>query len=278
MPAALWSAVKSFREHGMTDRAATLTYYATMSLFPALLLGVALLGIFGQQSLVSDAGDYVIDNGADANTAKLVRDVLANVIGSSGGALGFTFALSALLALNGASSAFGAAGRALNLVFEVEEDRAFVRHKLVDLLVTILVVLLLLVVLVALFLGGGIAEDLFGTIGLGASAADVWAIARWPVALGAAVVGYALTYALAPNLRPVRLRLLSPGAVLGVVLWIVLSIAFAYYIRNVKSFGAAYGAFGGAIALLLWLYLSANAFLLGAELDAELDRRRSDDG
>jgi membrane protein len=274
----LWSAVTRFREHAMTDRAATLTYYATMSLFPTLLLTVTLLGIFGQQGLVSDAGEYLTDHGADANTATLVRDVLANVIGSSGGALGFAFAFSALLALYGASGAFGAAGRALNMVFEVDEDRAFVRHKGVDLMVTVIVVLLALVVLVALFLGGQIAADLFGRIGLGSFAADVWAIVRWPVALAATITGYALVYALAPNLRPVRLRVFSPGAMLGVVLWIALSIAFAFYIRHVKNFGAAYGAFGGAIALLLWLFLSANAFLFGAELDAELDRRRRDDG
>jgi membrane protein len=256
----------------MTDRAAALTYYAMMSLFPALLLGITLLGLFGQQSVVSDASDYVLKNGADPATAAVVRKTLQNVIDSSGGALGFALILSVVLALNGASGAFGAAGRALNAVYGVEDDRGFVKHKLADLGATLAVIVLFAIVLVSLFLGGGIAKSIFGTIGLGSTAASVWAIVRWPVALLAATVAYALVYGLAPATVPRKVRWISPGAAVGVVLWIVLSIAFAIYIRNFSTYGAAYGAFGAAIVLLLWLYVSANAFLFGAELNAELQR------
>ena len=256
----------------MTDRAAALTYFAMMSLFPALLLGITLLGLFGQQSIVSDASDYVLKNGADPSTAAVIRKTLQNVIDSSGGALGFALVISVALALNGASGAFGAAGRALNSVYGVEEDRGFVKHKAEDLGITLLVIVLLAIVLVSLFLGGGIADSLFGTIGLGSTAATVWSIARWPVALVAAMVAYAVVYAFAPNVHPRQFRWISPGAATGVVLWIVLSLAFAVYIKNFSSYGAAYGAFGAAIVLLLWLYVSANAFLFGAELNAELDR------
>ncbi len=265
-------AFANFRAHEMTDRAAALTYFAMMSLFPALLLGVTLLGLFGQQSIVSDASDYVLKNGADPSTAAVVRKTLQNVIDSSGGALGFALVISVVLALNGASGAFGAAGRALNAVYGVEDDRSFVKRKLVDLGATLLVMVLILIVLVSLFLGGGIAESVFGTIGLGSSASSVWSIVRWPVALVAAMVAYALVYGLAPAVVPRKVRWISPGAATGVVLWIVLSIAFAFYIKNFSSYGAAYGAFGAAIVLLLWLYVSANAFLFGAELNAELER------
>jgi membrane protein len=256
----------------MTDRAATLTYFGMMSLFPALLLGVTLLGLFGQQSIVSDASDYVLKHGADPATAGVVRKTLAGVINSSGGALGFALVISVVLALNGASGAFAAAGRALNGVYGVEEDRGFVQHKLQDLGATLVVIVLFAVVLVSLFLGGGIAKSLFGTIGLGSTAASVWSIVRWPVALVAATVAYALVYGLAPALKPRRVRWVSPGAAVGVGLWIVLSLAFAIYIKNFSSYGAAYGAMGAAIVLLLWLYVSANAFLFGAELNAELER------
>ena len=263
---------KSFLAHQLTDRAATLTYYAMMSLFPGLLVGVTLLGLFGQQGLVTDATNYLTDHGLDDDTAKVVTRVLRNMVNASGGALGVTLVISLLLALNGASGAFGAAGRALNLVYGVEESRGMVRRKLTDLATALVVIVLFAVVLASIFLGGQIADDLFGKIGLGSTAASVWSYARWPVALVAATAAYALVYGVAPNVQPRRIRWITPGAAVGVALWIVLSLGFSIYVRNFSSYGAVYGAFAAAIVLLLWLYLSANAFLFGAELDAELDR------
>jgi membrane protein len=263
---------KSFLAHQMTDRAATLTYYAMMSLFPALLVGVTLLGLVGQQGLVTDATNYLLDHGVDPSTANVVRRVLQNLVNTSGGALGVTLVISVALGLNGASGAFGASGRALNVVYGAEESRGMVRRKLTDVAATLAVIVLFAVVLAAVFLGGQIAHDLFGKIGLGSTAASIWSYARWPVALVAATVAYGVVYGMAPDIEPRKVRWLTPGAVVGVVLWIALSLGFSIYIRNFSSYGAAYGAFGAAIVLLLWLYLSANAFLFGAELNAELER------
>jgi membrane protein len=194
------------------------------------------------------------------------------MISASRGALGATLVVSVLLALNGASGAFGAAGRALNVVYEAKDDRGFVRRKLTDLAATLVVIVLFAIVLAAIFLGGQIAHDLFAKIGLGDTAASIWSYARWPVAVVAAMLAYGLVYRVAPDIRPPPARWITPGAIVGVVLWIVLSAGFAIYIRNFSTYGAAYGAFGAAIVLLLWLYLSANAFLFGAELNAELER------
>jgi membrane protein len=268
-------AARNYLAQQMTDRAATLTYFAMMSLFPALLFGVTLLGLFGQQGLVEDASNYVLKHGADPSTAKVVRDTLNTMIRASGGALGATLFVSLVLALNGASAAFGAAGRALNVVYDVDEDRGFVRRKLNDILIAGVVILLFLVVLVAIFLGGQIADDLFGKIGLGSTVATIWSFVRWPVAFLAAIAAYALVYGLAPDRERRRVRWISVGSVLGVALWLVLSIGFAIYVRNFAHYGAVYGAFATAIVLLLWLYLSANAFLFGAELNAELERARA---
>lgn len=268
-------AFASFRAHEMTDRAATLTYFAMMSLFPALLLGVTLLGIFGQQSLVTQASDYLLRHGVDSDTASVVRKALQKVLDASGGALGAALVVSVGLALNGASGAFAASGRALNVVYGVRETRGFVRRKAVDLGCTIAAIALMSVVLVAVFLGGQIARELLGTIGLGDTAATIWSIVRWPVALFCAMVAYALVYAFAPNVTPRRLAWITPGAAFGVVLWLLLSLAFAVYVRHFSSYGAAYGAFGAAIVLLLWLYVSANAFLFGAEVNAEYERARA---
>jgi membrane protein len=223
---------KSFLAHQMTDRAATLTYYAMMSLFPALLVGVTLLGLVGQQGLVTDATNYLLEHGVDQSTADVVRHVLQNMVNTSGGALGATLVISIALALNGASGAFGAAGRALNRVYGAEESRGMVRRKLTDLAATLAVIILFAVVLAAVFLGGQIAHDLFGKIGLGSTAATIWSYARWPVALVAAAIAYGIVYGLAPDIEPRQIRWITPGAIVGVVLWIALSLGFSIYIRN----------------------------------------------
>jgi membrane protein len=273
---ALFTVVKrafaNFRAHEMTDHAGTLTYFAMMSLFPALLLAITMLGLFGQQGLVTRASKYLLDHGADPDTASVVSRALDRLVNSSGGALGLSLIISIFLALNGASGAFAASGRALNVVYGVQEDRGLVRRKLTDLATALVVIVLLLVVLVAVFTGGSIADQLFSKIGLGNTARTIWSIARWPVALFAASIAYGLVYAISPNVVPRRFRWISPGALLAVVLWIVLSIAFGIYVQNFSTYGAAYGAFGAAIVLLLWLYLSANAFLFGGEFNAELER------
>ncbi|MGZ6644091.1 MAG: YihY/virulence factor BrkB family protein [Solirubrobacteraceae bacterium] len=268
---------KNFLAHQLTDRAATLTYYAMMSLFPALLVGVTLLGLVGQQGLVTDATNYLLDHGVDQDTANVVRKVLQNMVTTSGGALGATLVISIALALNGASGAFGASGRALNVIYDVDESRGMVRRKLTDLAATLTVIVLFAVVLAAIFLGGQIADDLFGKIGLGSTAASIWSYVRWPVALVAATAAYGIVYGLAPDIEPRKIRWITPGAVVGVVLWIALSLGFSIYIRNFSSYGAAYGAFGAAIVLLLWLFLSANAFLFGAEINAEFERSANGD-
>jgi membrane protein len=271
-PDAAKRAFAQFRRHEMTDVAAALTYYAMMSLFPAIVLATSLFSLIGDRQTVSDAVDYFARQGADAATQDAVRAVMDKIVGASGGAVSFALLVSVLIALNGASGAFGASGRALNKVYVVDEDRGFVRRKVTDVAVTLLLVVLFGLVIAAVFLGGGVAEDLLGSIGLGHTAAVVWSIARWPLALAGMLVAYAIIYAFAPDLEPRRLRWITPGATTGVAIWIVASIGFGIYIKNFSTYGAAYGAAGAVIVLLLWLWLSACAFLYGAELNAELER------
>jgi membrane protein len=258
----------------MTDYAAALTYYALMSLFPALLFAVALLGVFGQQGLIDDAAKYLRDAGAPGETVDTVTTAIEGAIGQRGKALTALF-IGLATSLYGASGAFGAAGRALNRVWRVEEGRSFVRHKAADVGWTLVVLLLGLVTFVLIFLGGGLAEDVLGEIGLGSTAAGVWQIARWPLALMTAMVIYAVLYFAAPNVKVRRFQLITPGAVVGVTLWIVASAGFFFYVSNFSSYSATYGAFAGAVILLVWLWLTNVAFLFGAELNAAIDLRRS---
>jgi membrane protein len=269
---ALALAFQSFRHHQMTDWAAAMTYYLVMALFPGLLVAVSLLGLFGEQSLVTDATRYLRDAGAPKDVVDAVEASLQNLIKTSSTQAGFALVVGLVFALNGASGAFAAAGRALNVVFAVDEDRGFVRRKLVDIGWTVVVLVLGLIALVSVFLGGDVAKDLFGKIGLGETAGAVWTYARWLVALVAMMVTFAVIYAFAPDLRHRRFEWITPGSVLAVVIWLVASAAFFVYVSNFNNYGATYGAFAGAVVLLLWLYITSNAFLIGGELNGTIER------
>ena len=266
-------AFAKFQADEMTDSAAAMTYYVMMSLFPALLVCVSLLGLLGDQSLVTDAVRYARDQGAPAEVTDALRASLSATV-DAGGAVSFALLLGVLVAIYGASGAFGGAGRALNTVYGVRESRSFVIHKLSDIAWTLVAMGLAIVALFSVFLGSGLAKDLFGTIGLGDTAVAIWRVARWLVAIGAVLLMYALTYSFAPDIKPRRLRWITPGALTGVVIWLVASAGFFFYVSNFGKYGATYGAFAGAVILLLWLYLSNLAFLFGAELNAEREREQ----
>ena len=267
-------AFQRFQKDEMSDRAAALTYYSLLSLFPALLFGVASLGYFGGSRLIADAADYLLQAGAPRETVDAVTKALESAQSQRGTA--FTALVVALAtSLYGASGAFGAVGRALNVVWRVEEGRNFIRRKAHDIGWTAVLLVLVIITFVLIFVGGDVAQDLLGTIGLGSVAADVWLIARWPAALVFAMVTYAVVYYAAPNVEVPRFQFLTPGAVVGVVAWIVASGGFFFYASNFSSYSATYGAFAGAVILLVWLWLTNIVLLLGAELNAVIDIRRS---
>jgi membrane protein len=267
-------AFKRFQKDEMSQRAAALTYYALMSLFPALLIGVAVLGYFGQAALVSDAADYLKDAGAPPETVDAVTKALESAQSQRGTALG-ALIIGLVTALWGAAGAFGSVGSALNQVFRVEEGRGFVKHKLHNLAWTLLLIFLAAVTLMLLFLGGGLAEDVLGLVGLGESAVAVWSIVRWPGALLVAMLVYAVVYYAAPNVEIRHWRYITPGAVFGVLAWLLASAAFFFYVSSFASYSATYGAFATVVILLIWLYLTSAVLLLGAELNAVVDLRRS---
>ena len=267
-------AFRRFQNDQMTDHAAALTYYSLLSLFPALLFGVACLGYFGGQGLLDDAADYLLQAGAPKETVDAVIKALESAQSQRGTA--FTALVIALgTSLWGASGAFGAVGRALNVVWRVEEGRNLIRKKLSDLVWTLILLALVLAIFVLIFVGGGVARDLLGTIGLGDVGAEIWLIARWPAALVLTMLVYAIVYFAAPNVEVPRFRFFTPGAVIGVVAWIAASSGFFFYVSNFSSYSATYGAFAGAVILLVWLWLTNVVLLLGAELNAVIDLRRS---
>jgi membrane protein len=270
----LKTAFDRFRADQVTDHAAALTYYSLLSLFPAILFAVAVLGFFGEQGLVADAVTYAEDAGAPEEVVGALEAFLQSATEDNRRALGaIVFGLGA--SLYGASGAFGAAGRALNAIWRVEEGRGFVRKKLNDLAWTLAVLVMVVISFVLIFLGGALAEDVLGAIGLGETAAAVWKVARWPAAMVSALVIYAIVYYAAPNVRIRRWQWVTPGALLGVTLWLLASGAFFLYVSQFASYGRTYGTFAGAVILLVWLWLTNTVLLLGAELNAVIRLRRS---
>ncbi len=263
-----------FQKDQITDHAAALTYYALMSLFPALLFGVALLGFFGQQALITEVSDFLVSVGAPSDTVKAVTKALEGAQESRGTAL-TALVLALLTSLYGASGAFGAVGRALNTIWRVEEGRSFVKHKAHDVGWTLVLLALVLVTAVLVFLGGALSEFVFNQIGLGHTPAAVWRYARWPAALLAMILIYAVVYFAAPNVEIRRFQWITPGAAFGVLAWLLASAAFFTYVSNFGSYQATYGAFAAAVILLVWLWLTNLVLLFGAELNAVIDLRRS---
>jgi membrane protein len=265
----LWRALREFYDRQMTQHAAAMSYYAMLSLFPALLIAVALLGVFGQEQTVTDITAYLARHGAPEAVLAPVRSLLASAIDAGSGAVSATLVASVSLSMLGASGAFASARRALNAVYEVEEDRALVHRKLADIGATLLLIVLGLIALVFVFLGGGVANDLFSTLGWGHQAASAWQILRWPSALGVTLVAYAFIYAHGPDIEPRQWHTFSPGALVAVPVWLLVSYGLWWWVTHLADL-KAYGTFGSAVVLLLWLFVSNSALLFGAELNAQL--------
>jgi membrane protein len=263
--------VKKTQRDQLTDRAAAMTYYTLMALFPGLLLGVSVLGLVGQGSLYQDMIDKVRDV-APADLIDPLEKFLASA--TSNDAASITFVISLVIGLNGASGALAAAGRGLNVVLGVKDDRGLVHRKLHDMGWTLLLIALVTVAMGLIFLGGPLAEWAFDQIGLGGTAVTVWTLARWPLAILVMMLVYAIVYRVAPDADERRFRFLTPGSVIGVLIWAVASGAFFLYVSNFSSYNRTYGAFATAIVLLIWLWLSNLCLLVGGEINAVLDERR----
>ena len=264
----------SFYDDQMTQHAAALTYYSLMSLFPAMLLGLSLLGLLGQYPSTYNAIINYLRDVVPHSALVPLDSSLRQALQHKGSAV-TAFAISIALTLYGTTGVLEAARRALNVVFELEGGgRSFLRRKSTDIVFTFVLMGLVLASLIMLFIGGRFAADLFGFIGLGPTAASIWSVARWPGALAITMLIFALIYYVTPDVKQRAFRWVTPGAFVGVLIWLAASVGFSAYISQVANVGALYGAFAGAIVLVAWLWLTNVALLFGAELDAEIERQK----
>ena len=263
----------SFYDDQMTHHAAALTYYALMSLFPAILLALSLLGLLGQYPETYNAIIGYLREVAPTSVVDPLDRSLRGALQSKGTAA-TALVISVGVALYGTTGALEAARRALNVVFEIDAGRTFLRRKAVDVTSTFVLMALILVSLVMAFVGGRFAEDLLGFLGFGSTTARVWNVARWPGAIATAMLVFAFVYYVTPDVQQRSFRWVTPGAAVGVLVWLTASFGLSTYVSKVADVGAIYGAFAGAIVLVAWLWLTNVALLLGAELNAEIERER----
>ena len=254
------------------DLAAALTYYSVLSLFPALLALVSLLGIFGQAEKTTGALLEIVQGFAPGDTVEAIRQPIQQL--SSSSAAGLTLVIGILTALWSASGYVGAFARAMNRVYEIDEGRPFIKLRGTVLAVTVVNLLIVVVLAAMLVLTGPVAESVGNAIGLGGAFLTVWNIVKWPVIGVLVVLAIAILYYATPNVKQPKFRWMSLGSFIALVIFLLASLGFALYVANFSSYDKTYGAIGGVIVSLLWLWILNMSLLFGAEFDAEMERGR----
>lgn len=264
--------LREFTKDKCPDLAAALTYFSVLSIFPAMLAVVSLLGIFGDAQKTTNALLDIVQGFAPGDIVKTLRPVIEDLTSSP--AAGFTLILGILTALWSASGYVGAFGRALNRVYEVDEGRPFIKFRGTMLAVTVVNMLMVVVIAAMLVLSGPVAEQVGNLIGLGGAFLTVWNIVKWPVMLVLVILAIAILYYATPNVKQPKFRWMSMGSAIALVVFLLASLAFGFYVANFNSYNKTYGAIGGVIIALLWLWILNMSLLFGAEFDAETERGR----
>ncbi|MEU9100168.1 YihY/virulence factor BrkB family protein [Streptomyces sp. NPDC048361] len=277
LPKGMWRAVlkgsvREFKDDELVDRAAALTYYGVLSLFPALLVLVSLLGMTGRSTT-----DRLLHN-LQGLAPGPARDVLTNAVkqlqGSAGaGSLVAVFGL--VLAVWSASGYVAAFMRAANAVYDMPEGRPLWKILPVRLGLTVVLMILALVSALIVVFSGGLAHQAGAALGMGSAALTVWSIAKWPVLVVLVVLMLALLYWASPNAKVKGFTWITPGGFVALVIWMLASGGLAFYVANFGSYNKTYGTMAGVIIFLMWLWLTNLAILLGLEFDAEAVRQRA---
>ena len=263
--------VREFSDDHVTDLAAALTYYGVLAIFPMLIVILSVLGLIGDsvtQPLLQN-----LTTVAPGPAKSILTSSITNVQSHQGTA-GVLFVVGLILALWSASGYIAAFMRAANIIWDVPEGRPIYKTIPIRIGVTLITVVLLTLSALAVVFTGSLAGKLGQLIGVGSTAVMIWDIAKWPVLLLVVSGILAILYYAAPNVRQPGFRWLSPGSVLAVVLWLVASALFGLYVANFSNYNRTYGALASVVVFLIWLWITNIAILLGAELNAELERGR----
>jgi membrane protein len=269
--AVLKRTIKEFKADNLTDWAAALTYYGVLAIFPAIIALISIIGLIGPS-----ATQPILDN-LKALAPGPANDILSGAVkqvANGRGSAGVAFIVGIAAAIWSASGYVGAFARASNAIYEVPEGRPFWKLRPMQLIVTTLMILLLAACAIAVVVTGPVAQQLGDVVGAGSTAVTAWDIAKWPVIALVVSLMFSTLYFAAPNVKQPGFRWITIGGVVALVVLLIASALFAFYVANFSSYNKTYGALGGVIAFLVWLWIANIAVLLGAELNAELERGR----
>jgi membrane protein len=266
--------VRRYLSDGMTDRAPAIAYYGILSLFPSFLLAFSLVRLVGGEGAAADLSHYAQDHGASGAVADALRSAASTARKApvpSAGAIG---AVSVLTLVYGASRSFTATGRALDAIARRATAGRSLRRRAEDVAWTFVLIVMAIGVLIFLTLSGRVLDDVLDALDIDRSLSTAWLIARWPIGIVLALVTVGTVKAAAPSGPRARFRPFAAGTVVSVLVLVVATAGFDVYVSSIASYNTTYGAFAGAVILLLWIWLVSSALLFGAELDAVLGERR----
>lgn len=263
--------VRRINDDEVFGRAAQLSYYFLLALFPLLLVLINLLGYLAQEGtgLRNQLIAYLAAV-MPANAVTLVHTTLDEISDSSGSG---KLSLGLLAALWAASNGMGAVSQTLNTAYDVRETRSWWKVRLISVLLTVALAVLIISALAIVLYGGSIGDAVTGRYGFSTVFTRVWGVLQWPIALAFVLATFNLIYNFAPNITSRQRRWFSPGAVVGVVLWLAVSFAFRIYLRYFDSYSLTYGSLGALIVLMLWFYFTGVAILIGGEVNCEADEK-----
>jgi membrane protein len=265
--------VAEFREDKLQHWAAALTYYAVLSVFPALIVMVSLIGLFADPERVTRVLTDTVGELGPSTAADTFQGPIESIT-SNRGAAGILFVVGVVAALWSASGYVSAFADACNTIYEVREGRPFWKLKPLQLAVTFVLIMLAAFVALALVLSGPLVSALGSSLGIGDTALTAWRFAKWPAMILLVLLIFGVLYYTAPNARVNGVRWVTLGAIMALLVWMVASVVLALYVANFGSYDKTYGALGGMVVFLLWLWLTNMAVLFGAELNAETERAR----
>lgn len=271
----LWPTLKrtltEFQEDNLSDWAAALTYYGLLSLFPALIAMVSLIGIFGDPKTTTTKLTEIITEIGPESGAETFEGPIKSIVENQTAA-GFAFVFGLAVALWSASGYVGAFIRASNIIYETPEGRPFWKLRPLQIAVTLAMIIMMALLAVGLVLTGPVVEAIANPIGLSSTAVDVWNVAKWPVMAAIFILMVDLLYYTTPNVKLRGFKWVTPGAIVSIVVWAIASALFALYVANFSSYDKTYGTLAGLVVLLLWFWITNLAILFGHQLNAERER------
>jgi len=263
---------REFLRDDCTTLAAGLTYYAVLSIFPGLIALASILALVGQGQQGTDQITTMLEDTLPEDTANQLVPIVENI--TNVGAPGIGLVIGLLVALWTASNYVTAFAKAMNKIYEIPEGRPVWKLRPWTYLLTLVLLVLVALAVVILVVSGPVAQTVGDLIGLGSTAVTVWNIAKWPVLLLIVIIIIALLYYGAPNVKQPKIKWISIGAVIAIVIAALATVGLGFYVANFGSYNETYGALAGVVIFLLWLYIMNLALLFGAEFDAEMERGR----